>query len=171
SPVERGLKPRSKLFKKPHVVLKEQLQIVNVVLQHGVTIDAAAKRKAAVFFRVVIDESVKVRVNHAGAHHFDPSRAFANAAAGSIAEHTRDVDFCSGFDKRKEARPQARFGLLAEESFMKAFQRSLQIGERDALIDDQTFDLMEHRRVSRIERIASEYASRTDDANRRLHLF
>ena len=72
----------------------------------------------------------------------------------------RNVHFGAGLDERKEARTQARLRLFAEKLFVKAFERSLQIGESDSFIDEQAFDLMEHRRMRRIERVATKHAAR-----------
>ena len=41
-------------------------------------------------------------------------------------------------------------------------ERALQIGERDALADDQPFDLREHRRVRQVEIVAAIDAARRD---------
>src|SRR6266581_7959972 len=134
----------SKLLQKPHIVLEEQLEIVDVVLQHRVTFDAAAESKTGVFLRVIVHEGVQIRMHHAGAHYFDPARLFAHAAAGAIAEDARDVHFSAWLDERKEARPQPCFCFLSEKLLMEPLQRSFQIRKCDALIHQQTLHLMEH---------------------------
>src|SRR2546428_13519299 len=88
----------SKLLQKPHIVLEEQLEIVDVVPHHGVTFDAAAKSEAGVFLRVIVHKAVQIRMHHTGAHHFDPACIFADSAAGAIQEDRRDVHLCARFD-------------------------------------------------------------------------
>src|SRR6266404_5213508 len=85
----------SKLFQEAHVVLKEQLEIVDVVLQHRVTLDTASESEAGILLRIIVDEPVQVRMHHPGAHHFNPSCSFANTAAGAAAEHAGNIDLRS----------------------------------------------------------------------------
>src|SRR5881396_3014816 len=134
----------SKLLQKPHIVLEEQLEIVDVVLQNRVTVDASAESKSGVFLFVIVHEAVQVRMHHAGAHHFDPACLFAHAAAGAIAEDTRDVHFCAWLDEREETRPQPCLRFLSEKLLMEPLQRSFQICKCDAFIHQQTLHLMEH---------------------------
>ena len=47
-------------------------------------------------------------------------------------------------------------------------ERALQIGHRDALADDQPFDLLKHRRVRQVEIVAAVDLAGHDDAHRRL---
>ena len=45
--------------------------------------------------------------------------------------------------------------------------RAEQVAERDALVDGEPLDLVEHRRVAGVERVAPEGAPRRDDVDRR----
>src|SRR6187549_2811957 len=47
------------LIQESQIVLEIELDVVDVVLQHGVTFDAAAERKARVFLGVVVHERVE----------------------------------------------------------------------------------------------------------------
>ena len=58
--------------------------------------------------------------------------------------------------------------LGVEEALGERVQRALEIAEADALVDDEAFDLREHRRVRRVEVVAAVDAARRDDAHRRL---
>src|SRR5437899_2248392 len=107
------------LFQKTHVVLKEQLQIVDVVLQHRITLDTAAERETCVFLGIIVHEPVEIGMHHAAPHHLNPSRSFANAATCAAAENTRHVYLSPGFDERKEARAEPRFRCLPEETLVE----------------------------------------------------
>src|SRR5215831_7595526 len=119
----------SELFQKPHIILEKQLQVVDVVSQHRITIDSAAECKAGVFVRIVIDEAVQVGMYHAGPHDFDPSRLLANTATGAFAEHTGHVNLSAWLDEWEKARTQSRFRLLAEELLVKSFECAFKVGE------------------------------------------
>ena len=54
-----------------------------------------------------------------------------------------------------------------EEGLAEFLEHPFQIGERRALVDDQAFDLVEHRRM-RLVGVAPIGAARADDADRRL---
>ena len=69
----------------------------------------------------------------------------------------------------KEARPEPRLDVGVEELLRERVERALEIAEADALVDDQPFDLREHRRVRRVEVVAAIDAARRDDPHRRLH--
>ena len=53
---------------------------------------AYAERKAAVFFAVDAAHIQHLRVDHARAQHFDPARAFADAAALAVAVDAGKID-------------------------------------------------------------------------------
>ena len=50
---------------------------------------------------------------------------------------------------------KAHRGLLGEEAAREMAQRGLQVHERDALVHREAFDLLEHRGVRGVERIAA----------------
>src|SRR5688572_7520520 len=77
-PIETDFHKRaeSELFEKPQVVLEVQLDVVDVVLERVIPLDAATESKARVLFRIIIDESVELRIHHPCAHHLDPSGVF-----------------------------------------------------------------------------------------------
>src|SRR4051812_22851259 len=69
-----------KLLQKPHIPLKEQLQIIEPVLQHGDSIYAHAKGKPGYFFgvvTVVFHKFKDVGIDHAAAENLNPSRLLA----------------------------------------------------------------------------------------------
>ena len=46
-------------------------------------------------------------------------------------------------------------------------ERALEVGQRDALADDEPLELLEHRRVRQVEVVAAVDAARDDDPHRR----
>ena len=131
----------------------------------GVTVDTHAEGEPTVSFRIVVDKAVEDGVHHPGAHHLDPTGLFADPAALALAERTGDIDFRAGLGEREEARSEARFGLFTKKLVVEDLERAFQVRERDPFIDNQSFDLMKHRRVRRVQVIMSEDAPRTDDAD------
>src|SRR5437016_4124466 len=94
------------LLQKANVVLEEQLNVIDVVFQLCIPVDAATEGKACVLFSVIIHETIEIRMHHARAHDLDPSCSFAHPTAGAIAECAGDVYFCAGLDEGEKARPQ-----------------------------------------------------------------
>src|SRR5580658_1572178 len=68
------------LSQEAHIVLKENLNVVDLVFQHGEAVDAHAEGEAADFFGVVVDEAVDGGIDHACTEEFDPAGAFALGA-------------------------------------------------------------------------------------------
>ena len=67
-----------------------------------------AKRKAAVLLAVDAAHIQHLGVNHACAEHFNPARAFADAATLSVAVDTGQVNLSRRLGEREEARAEAR---------------------------------------------------------------
>src|SRR5262249_50737996 len=95
----------SELLQKPDVVLEVQLDVVDVVFQLRVALDAPSKGEARIFFRVVLHKSVQVRMNHPRTHHFNPAASFTHSTPGSSTKNARDIHFGAGFDEGKVTRP------------------------------------------------------------------
>ena len=55
----------------------------------------------------------------------------------------------------------------AEQRVDERLDGAEQVAERDAVVDREPFDLVEHRRVARVERVAAERAAGRDDVDRR----
>ena len=82
-----------------------------------------------------------------------------------------DVALRARLRVRKEARSEPDLPVFAEQLADEGEQRSLEVGQRHVLTDDETLDLGEHRRVSEVELIAAVDAARSDQPDRRLMLF
>src|ERR1700722_710224 len=166
------------LAEKADVVLKENLDVVDLVFQHGQAVDAHAEGEAADFFGVIVDEAVDGGVDHAGTEEFDPTGAFALGAsaatcgrATAAAEDAGDVEFDARLGKRKVAGAEAGFYPGAEELFDEIFDGAGEVAEGDVRVDGQTFDLMEDERVRGVGVVAPIDLAGDDNANGRLALF
>src|ERR1700688_3048131 len=142
------------LFQEADVVLEEDLDVVDLIFQHGEAVDTHAEGEAADFFGVVVDEAVDGGVDHAGAEEFDPAGAFAfgadtatGACAATAAEDAGDVEFDARLREWKIAGAEAGFYAGAEELFYEIFDGAGEVAEGDVCIDGQAFDLMEDERV------------------------
>src|SRR5690349_5409237 len=124
------------LAEEANVVLKKNLDVVDLVFEHGEAIDAHAEGEAADFFGVVVDEAVDGGIDHAGAEEFDPARAFALGAsaatcgcAAAAAEDAGDVKLDAGLGEREIAGTETSFYTGAEKLFDEIFDGAGEIAE------------------------------------------
>ena len=106
-------------------------------------------------------------MHHAATHDFQPAGLLAHAAAVAAADHALDVHFGRGLGEGEEGRTEAHFELLLEEGAEEFLDGALEVGEADALVHQQAFHLVEHRRVGQVG-VAAVDAPRADNADRRL---
>src|SRR5581483_11075903 len=108
-------------------------------------VDAPTEREPRITLRIVPYVPEYLGVDHPRAADLDPARALAAAAgrARAAAEHAREVDLRRRLGEREERRPEPRLDPLAEEPPREVQEHALQVGERDALVDAQPFDLVE----------------------------
>ena len=89
-------------------------------------------------------------MHHAAAENFQPVVAFAEADFAFVAP-ALDVDFERRLGERKERGTKAHADAIDfEERLAELLQNPFQMAEMRAPVDDQAFDLMEHRRVGLI---------------------
>ena len=127
---------------------------MNVMLYHEEPLDSGAKSKALISRWIISYGLQDGRVDHAAAQHFKPT--------GFVYRRT-DVDFQTWFHERKIAGPESKLDVGTDKSLQGNREDALQMSERDVFIDHQSFELMKHRRMSRIHIILAEHPSRTDD--------
>ena len=90
------------------------------------------------------------------------TRAAAHAAA--------DVGLGRRLGEREVMGAEARLAIGAEHLLAEVVERALQVAERDALVDDQAFDLRELRQMTGVGDIAAIHLARGDDVDGRLLL-
>src|SRR6185436_11180580 len=124
------------LAEEADIVLKKDLDVVDLVFEHGQAIDAHAEGEAADFFGVVVNEAVDGGIDHASAEELDPARAFAlgastaaGACAGAAAEDAGDVEFDARLGEREIAGAEAGFYSGAEELFDEILDGASEIAE------------------------------------------
>src|ERR1700722_3359680 len=166
-----GFKLSCELAQEAYIVLKIELQIIDVVFELRQALNAQAESEAGITIRVVVYETVHGGIDHASAEQFDPARLLAHVAALAAAEHARRVHFHGRVGERKIAGSQARFYFRPEEFAHEIFDRALEIAKGDVRVDGQAFDLVKHETVRRVGIIASIHFSGHDDAYGRLLLF
>ena len=93
----------------------------------------------------------------------DPAALAAAREAGAV--HLR-----AGLRKREVMGTETNLKILViVQLSQEGNHGSLQVGHRNALIDNQSFDLMEYRRMRSVHFITAVYTSRRDYLDRRLH--
>ena len=91
----------------------------------------------------------------------------AERAAFSAALEAADIDLNARLREREIARAETCLYVAAEDRLYKLVEHTLKVAERDLLIDNKAFHLVEHRGVSRIT-VGTEYTSRCQHLDRRL---
>ena len=85
----------------------------------------------------------------------------------AFAEEAEDVHLGRRLGEREERRPEADPAVRTEQLAGEQRERALEIAHRDAAVDRQTLDLVEHRRVRDVG-VPAVHAARADDPHRRL---
>src|SRR5437867_37780 len=104
---------------------------------------------------------------HPAAEKLDPTAAPAHVAPDPFADGTRGIELGRGFREREVGRPKPGADVRAEDRAHESLEGSLQIGERDPSVNGESLHLMEHWRVSRVERIATVRLTGCDHVYRR----
>ena len=110
--------------------------------------------------------AITLRMDHAAAEHLHPASGPADHAL-ALHQGVADIDLGRRLGEREVAGAQAQHDVVAlEERLEEGLERPLEVAERDALVDHQPLDLVEHRRVRRVAVRPIDAAGR-DDADRR----
>ena len=109
-----------------------------------------------------------MRMYHAGAEDFDPSRTLADGAALATAERTGNIDFHRRFREREVGRTETDLATFTEHAVRHELERSLEIRQRHMFANDQTFTLHELMRMGRIIVVAAVHLARADQLDRQL---
>ncbi len=159
-------------MEKSHIVLEHQTNIVERIHQRTHSLQAEAEGEARINLRVNIAGSQNIRVNHSRTAEFNPARTFARATAfvfkraGAAAFETGKIKLRARLGEREVRRAQANARFLAEQTAQPFADRAFQVRHRDIFVHAQTFNLMKHRRVRQVGRVAAENSAGRDDANR-----
>ena len=161
------------LVQETHIVLIEITDIGDLEPAHDQALQTDAECIARILVRINAADLENLRVNHAAAQNLNPALTVAYRAVRilTVALEALIVHLSGRLGKREVVRTEADNRLLTVQLLRKHFENSLQIGHADALVDDQTLDLMEQRGMGRIDVVTAEYTARCNDADRRLLVF
>src|SRR5947209_7316924 len=109
-------------------------------------------------------------MHHPRAKHLHPTAVFTGAAALAITDGTIHVHLGTGFGEGEVTPTEAYPPILAEQFASSPLEAALEICHRAVLIDQQTFDLVEHGLVRGIDGLVAVDLARNDDAYRWPHL-
>ena len=110
-------------------------------------------------------------MNHTTAKDFNPAGAFAETAAFSSTFEAGNINLSAWLCEREMMRTEFGFCLRSEQLFCKLLKRSLKVCKGNVLINNETFNLMEGRRMCCIYLIRTEYTTRCDHTDREFALF
>src|SRR5262245_1680404 len=151
-----------------HVVLEERADLVDAVADHRDALEAEAEREPLPLLGVDADRGEHVGVDHPAAAQLDPPRVRAHAAALAVAEDAADGELGRRLGVREEVGSEARLhGLVVEELARERLDRAEEVGHREVAVDRQALDLVEHRRMTRVERLVAVRAPGRDHVDRR----
>src|SRR6516165_4723795 len=150
-----------------HVGLEERAKIRHAVFEHGDAIDPQTPREALILVGIEPAIAQHVRMHHAAAENLHPVVALAESDLALVAL-ALDVELERRLRERKERWTKAHLDLIdLEERLAEFLQDPFQMAEVGALVDDEPFDLVEHRCVGLIA-VAAIGAAGNDDSDRRL---
>src|SRR5689334_8448046 len=155
------------LAQEAQIVLEEEPDVVHAVLQHRDSLDAHAERPAGDLLGIVADVLQDLGMHHPRAEDLEPARLLADSASLAGAEEAHHVDLRRRLGERKERRTKPDLAARAEHLAREQIERALEIGHGDVVIDGETLDLVEHRRVRDVGVATIDHAG-TDDTYRRL---
>ena len=140
------------LLQESKIVAGKRAHIVDAVAHHDHALDPETEGKSRSIVGVVADGSSTLRMDHAGAAHFQPAGVFADAAALAVADGAVDGEIDARLDEGEEVAAEADLRRRAEELARDLWKHALEIGHGDVLVDRQAFELMEHPLVRGILR-------------------
>src|SRR5205085_321564 len=126
-------------------------------------VDANTERESAVALGVDATRDENSWVDHPAATPFDP--AFRTAGAARIvgvtdrrtpAHETLQIGLGARLGERKIRGPKPSSDALTEHGRRQRGKGALEMSHRDALVDHQTLDLVEHRAVGGVEFVRAE---------------
>ena len=153
------------LFEETGVVLGEHTEVGDAVLQVGDALDAHAEGIARVFLGVDAAELEHVGVDHTAAEDLHPAGVLAEATAFATTDEAGDVHLGRGLREGEVGGAQTDLGVGTEHLLGKRQQHLLEVGERDVLVDIQTFYLVEEAVCAGGDGLVTIDATRTDDAD------
>src|SRR5690606_7153327 len=142
-----------------HVSLDHVAHVGDAVAQHESAFDAHTEREPGVDVRVDARGAQHVRVDHAAAAPFDP-------AGSPLLLREPQIHLGAGLGEGEEARAQPGARLGPEHGAGEVVQGALQMRHGQPCVDGEALDLVEDRRVRRVEGVGAEHLAGTRDVQR-----
>ena len=108
-----------------------------------------------------------LRMNETARNQFDPAGILARRAAFAAAQEAVQVELEARLDEREIAGPQPDLNVALKDLAERYAHNGDEIRDRNILIDDDPFALIERVLVARVDRFVAEAAAGEDRANRR----
>ena len=144
-------------------------QVRDVVAQRRDALGAHAEREAGVRSGSMPDVAEHVRVDHPAAEDLQPARCPCRTGSRGRAQMPQLTSTSAeGSVKGKKCGRIARAPVGAEHLAHEVLERALQVAERDALVDDESLDLVELRQMARVGDVAPVDPAGHDDVDGRL---
>src|SRR5579875_3728162 len=147
----------------PHVAVDRVPDVGHPVPYHQAALDAEPEREPAVPVRVDAAGHQHPRVDHAAAGDLDPAlrpahpaRVTAGLRRGSPAHVAFHGHVAGRLGEREVVGPEPRPQAHAEHRVDERLDRPAQVGHGEPLVDGQALDLVEHRAVRGVQRVAAE---------------
>lgn len=79
------------LAQEADIILREETQVLHLVLEVGDSLDTHSERVAGIYLRIYAAGLEHIRVNHAAAENLDPACSLAECASLAAADVAADV--------------------------------------------------------------------------------
>src|SRR5580704_17675431 len=157
----------------PHVALDRVPDLGQPVPDHQAPFDAEPEREAAVAVRVDAARHEYPGVHHAAARDLDPAlrpaypaRIAAGLDRGATADVALHRHVAGRLGEGEVVGPEPRAQPHAEHRVHECLDRPAQVGHRQALVNREPLDLVEHRAVRGVEWVVPVAAAGADHVQR-----
>src|SRR5260370_40434611 len=106
-------------------------------------------------------------MDHARAAQFDPAGPLTDTTARAAAIEATVINFSARLSERKIGRSKAGPGFRAEQAMNELRQSTFQMRHRNSASVAESFDLIEHRIMGRVGRVAAKDSARRNHAHGR----
>src|SRR5208337_3854828 len=113
------------------IALEKELNVIDVILQHGEAVDPQSKCPTRVLFGIDAAVAQHQGMNHAATHDLDPAAFFAHPATFAAAKDTTDGYLAARFGKGEKAGLEARANFFTKKFPGKEVKRPFQVGKGD----------------------------------------
>lgn len=141
--------------------------VVDVIHQSAHAFEAEAECEAGINRRINSARPKNIRMDHSRAAELYPASAFAWTAAltvdltGSVTAKAREIELGRRLGEREVRRPKSRDSVGAIHPFEPLGNCPFQMRHRDAFVDTEAFQLVKHRCMRHVGRVAAKHLARS----------